>query len=487
MNDTTTYYNNMNVEQHNNKDNHKHKHDDPKQQNHNHDAEILEEKIMKLSYYESERSNKRNQLELMFKQYQTMKQQMDDMEGELMNIDQTIDNLENDIDIIRASNGTNNGASTRPTIRPTTINATPMIKKEVTIKTTNTKNPYSKNDQKKAAVVITKEKEENDHNNNNSSTSAASSTRLQQNDTSFKNNNDDGGYYPDEDDYYHDIEEFTQTQHHHHHDIEEFTQTQHPQHHQQHYSVPRVSTDSMSSFNILPLTITTTATPNQNNSMMTTTTNLNVNKNNGTLDSFFSSSNSNSNNNTNRNNINNNNATTTKPKPKETTIIYPWTYQVDELLHNIFKIKSFRDQQREIIDATLLNDDVFVIMRTGGGKSLTYQLPALLEGQYGTEKKITFVISPLLSLIQDQVEQMNSFVANSATSFTSGMAGGITEHANRWNQVRDPNSGICLVYVTPEKVSQSNKFCNELEKLFKQNRLGRFVIDECHCACQVSK
>ena len=52
-----------------------------------------------------------------------------------------------------------------------------------------------------------------------------------------------------------------------------------------------------------------------------------------------------------------------------------------DLLHNTFKIPSFRDQQQDIIHATLAGEDVFVIMRTGGGKSLTYQLPALLEGR----------------------------------------------------------------------------------------------------------
>lgn len=164
---------------------------------------------------------------------------------------------------------------------------------------------------------------------------------------------------------------------------------------------------------------------------------------------------------------------------------FPWTQQVNNLLRNTFKINSFRDHQKDIIDSTLSGNDVFVIMRTGGGKSLTYQLPALLEGR-GSSKKVTFVISPLLSLIQDQEEQMNEFAPGSATSFSSGLTGGNTEHARRWAMVRDPNQGICLVFVTPEKVSQSNKLCSEMEKLFAQGRLGRFVIDECHCACQVS-
>ena len=152
------------------------------------------------------------------------------------------------------------------------------------------------------------------------------------------------------------------------------------------------------------------------------------------------------------------------------------------LLRNTFRIPNFRDHQQDIINATLQGKDVFVIMRTGGGKSLTYQLPALLEGRHSDHHKVTFVISPLLSLIQDQVEQMNELCPGSALSLTSSI--GASEHARRWTMVRDVNQGVCLVFVTPEKVSKSNKLCAELDRLFQQGRLGRFVIDEAHCACQ---
>lgn len=114
---------------------------------------------------------------------------------------------------------------------------------------------------------------------------------------------------------------------------------------------------------------------------------------------------------------------------------------------------------------------------------MTYQLPALLEGRNQT-RKITLVVSPLLSLIRDQEEQMNQFAANSAIAFTSGI--GTSEQARRWGLVRDSNSGICIIFVTPEKVFKSNKLRSELEKLNDQNRLGRFVIDECKCTVIVS-
>ncbi|CAJ1966492.1 unnamed protein product [Cylindrotheca closterium] len=151
--------------------------------------------------------------------------------------------------------------------------------------------------------------------------------------------------------------------------------------------------------------------------------------------------------------------------------------QIQQVLNGTFKIPTFRETQQDIIQATLSGQDCFVIMRTGGGKSLTYQLPAILEGP-----KITLVISPLLSLIQDQQEQMNAFRAQSCISFTSGM--GQALHTQNWNRVRDPNGGVLMMIVTPEKVTASNKLKSELQKLHQQNRLGRIVIDECHCACQ---
>ena len=163
----------------------------------------------------------------------------------------------------------------------------------------------------------------------------------------------------------------------------------------------------------------------------------------------------------------------------------PWHDRMMHHLKKTFRLENFRENQEAICNATLSGRDCFVIMRTGGGKSLTYQLPALIESESDQHpRKISIVISPLISLIRDQEEQMNAIRRGSALSFTSNMQGGSSEHARRWGLVRDPNAGVCLIFVTPEKVSKSGKLKSELEKLNSKGRLGRFVVDECHCACQ---
>jgi len=153
------------------------------------------------------------------------------------------------------------------------------------------------------------------------------------------------------------------------------------------------------------------------------------------------------------------------------------THDIYQTLRQSFRLQSFRENQLEIIQSTLSGRDNFVLMKTGGGKSLLYQLPAVLESP-----KITVVVSPLLSLIQDQEDQMNGFVRNSCVSFTSGIGQG--QHNENWKRVRDVGGGIMMILVTPERVFKSGKLKSELQNLDEQNRLGRFVIDECHCACQ---
>lgn len=87
---------------------------------------------------------------------------------------------------------------------------------------------------------------------------------------------------------------------------------------------------------------------------------------------------------------------------KEWKKVYQWTAEMEAINRQVFGNSSFRPMQREIINATMSGRDVFVLMPTGGGKSLCYQLPAVF-----CAPRVTVVISPLVSLIQDQVTNRN--------------------------------------------------------------------------------
>ena len=149
---------------------------------------------------------------------------------------------------------------------------------------------------------------------------------------------------------------------------------------------------------------------------------------------------------------------------------FAWT---DELLRQNrvqFNNSSFRPQQLEIINAAMSDRDVFVIMPTGGGKSLTYQLPAILSSH------TTIVFSPLNSLIQDQVMLLRA----------AGVA------AESLNKSTDPDNyrrimsslrqgTVRILFITPEKFSSSGSMRSMLTDMYGRGQIARFVMDEAHC------
>ncbi|KVH93498.1 DNA helicase, ATP-dependent, RecQ type [Cynara cardunculus var. scolymus] len=154
---------------------------------------------------------------------------------------------------------------------------------------------------------------------------------------------------------------------------------------------------------------------------------------------------------------------------------FPWTKKLEANNKKVFGNHSFRPNQREVINATMSGKDVFVLMPTGGGKSLTYQLPALIC------PGVTLVISPLVSLIQDQI--MHLLQANIPAAYLSANM----EWSEQQEILRELCSGHCsykLLYVTPEKVAKSNALLRQLENLYARELLDRIVIDEAHCVSQ---
>ena len=140
-----------------------------------------------------------------------------------------------------------------------------------------------------------------------------------------------------------------------------------------------------------------------------------------------------------------------------------------------FGHSSFRPGQKEVIENALKGRDVFVLMPTGGGKSLCYQLPAwCCPG-------LSVVISPLLSLIQDQVQSMTKLGVQSV--FLNSAQDYETEQRDIQRRLfaTTAHGGVKLLYITPEKLRHSGLIKTVLKTLHERNHISRFVVDEAHC------
>jgi ATP-dependent DNA helicase RecQ len=135
-------------------------------------------------------------------------------------------------------------------------------------------------------------------------------------------------------------------------------------------------------------------------------------------------------------------------------------------LHEWFGFDDFRTGQAPVIEAALSDRDALVVMPTGAGKSLCYQLPALMR------RDLTLVISPLVSLMQDQVAGLRA-VADGQVDLINGQLG---SQQNADAVTRAVRGEIRLLYVAPERFSSPG-----FTAAIAQAPIGLFVVDEAHC------
>ena len=138
------------------------------------------------------------------------------------------------------------------------------------------------------------------------------------------------------------------------------------------------------------------------------------------------------------------------------------------LLSDVFGFDAFRPGQREIVDAVVSGENVLAIMPTGGGKSLCYQLPALLDDG------LTVVISPLIALMRDQVSALKA----------SGVAAGALTSGNTEEETNDVFAALDagtlkLLYMAPERLASGGAV-----NLLRRAGVRRIAVDEAHCVSQ---
>ncbi|MDY6983360.1 MAG: RecQ family ATP-dependent DNA helicase, partial [Pseudomonadota bacterium] len=139
-----------------------------------------------------------------------------------------------------------------------------------------------------------------------------------------------------------------------------------------------------------------------------------------------------------------------------------------DILHSVFGYSSFRPPQADIVDTVINGGDAFVLMPTGGGKSLCYQIPALARPGCGV------VISPLIALMQDQV------VALQELGVKAAFLNSTLEFDDVLRIERELERGtLDLLYIAPERLKQE-RMLNLLQRM----QIALFAIDEAHCVSQ---
>jgi len=141
---------------------------------------------------------------------------------------------------------------------------------------------------------------------------------------------------------------------------------------------------------------------------------------------------------------------------------------IKEALHNFFGFDQFKGEQEAVIKSVLEGHNTFVIMPTGGGKSMCYQLPALMQ------EGVAIVVSPLIALMKNQVDSVRSFHTN------DGVAHFLNSSLTKSESTRvkaDVSSGVTkLLYVAPESLTKQENI-----DFLTTIKISFVAIDEAHC------
>ena len=152
------------------------------------------------------------------------------------------------------------------------------------------------------------------------------------------------------------------------------------------------------------------------------------------------------------------------------------TLSIQPILQEVFGYREFRGPQQAIIEHVVAGGDALVLMPTGGGKSLCYQIPAIARQRAGLG--ITLVISPLIALMHDQVGALHE--AGVEAAFLNSTLSG--EEASQVER-RLLRADMTLLYAAPERVT-TLRFLAQLDSLYERGLLSLFAIDEAHCVSQ---
>jgi ATP-dependent DNA helicase RecQ len=171
-------------------------------------------------------------------------------------------------------------------------------------------------------------------------------------------------------------------------------------------------------------------------------------------------------------------ATPNRPRIGDTAIAPDTasTPNIHTLLKTVFGYSAFRGHQQAVIEQVVAGGDALVLMPTGGGKSLCYQIPALARQQVG--KGITVVVSPLIALMHDQVGALHE-AGVSAAFLNSSLSNEQAADTER----KLLRGEITLLYAAPERINNP-RFLGLLDSLYERGLLGLFAIDEAHCVSQ---